>query len=61
MPVRIYHKDKGVLPADSHKPNSAVPQAYYYYKRVERGRRAPRAGVWRGGGAGAEGTAGPVH
>lgn len=28
-PARIYFKHEGVSPAGSHKPNSAVPQAYY--------------------------------
>ena len=28
-PVRIYYKNEGVSPAGSHKPNTAIPQAYY--------------------------------
>ncbi|MFH1135698.1 MAG: TrpB-like pyridoxal phosphate-dependent enzyme [Pseudomonadota bacterium] len=28
-PVRIYFKNEGVSPPGSHKPNTAVPQAYY--------------------------------
>ena len=28
-PARIYYKDESVSPAGSHKPNSAVPQAWY--------------------------------
>jgi len=28
-PARIYYKDESVSPPGSHKPNSAVPQAYY--------------------------------
>ncbi|MQY52204.1 TrpB-like pyridoxal phosphate-dependent enzyme [Rhodocyclus tenuis] len=28
-PARIYYKNEGVSPAGSHKPNSAVPQAFY--------------------------------
>ncbi|HPC83344.1 MAG TPA: TrpB-like pyridoxal phosphate-dependent enzyme [Thermoanaerobaculaceae bacterium] len=28
-PARIYYKHEGVSPAGSHKPNTAVPQAYY--------------------------------
>jgi tryptophan synthase beta chain len=28
-PVRIYYKDEGVSPAGSHKPNAAIPMAYY--------------------------------
>ncbi|MBN9423757.1 MAG: TrpB-like pyridoxal-phosphate dependent enzyme [Candidatus Accumulibacter sp. 66-26] len=28
-PAKLYYKNEGVSPAGSHKPNSAVPQAYY--------------------------------
>ena len=28
-PARIFYKYEGVSPAGSHKPNTAVPQAYY--------------------------------
>ena len=28
-PARIYYKDEGVSPPGSHKPNTAIPQAYY--------------------------------
>ncbi len=28
-PARIYYKNEGVSPAGSHKPNTAVPQAYF--------------------------------
>src|SRR5215475_1311989 len=28
-PARIYYKYEGVSPTGSHKPNTAVPQAYY--------------------------------
>ncbi len=28
-PVKIYYKYEGVSPAGSHKPNTAIPQAYY--------------------------------
>jgi tryptophan synthase beta chain len=28
-PVKIYYKHEGVSPAGSHKPNTAIPQAYY--------------------------------
>ncbi|HSV30404.1 MAG TPA: TrpB-like pyridoxal phosphate-dependent enzyme [Atribacteraceae bacterium] len=31
-PARIYYKNEGVSPAGSHKPNTAVPQAYYNKK-----------------------------
>ena len=33
-PARIYYKHEGVSPAGSHKPNTAVPQAYY--NKIER-------------------------
>ena len=28
-PAKIYYKNEGVSPPGSHKPNTAVPQAYY--------------------------------
>jgi tryptophan synthase beta chain len=28
-PAKIYYKYEGVSPPGSHKPNTAVPQAYY--------------------------------
>ncbi len=28
-PAKIYYKYEGVSPAGSHKPNTALPQAYY--------------------------------
>jgi tryptophan synthase beta chain len=31
-PARIYYKHEGVSPAGSHKPNTAVPQAFYNKK-----------------------------
>ena len=31
-PARIYYKYEGTSPAGSHKPNTAVPQAYYNAK-----------------------------
>jgi tryptophan synthase beta chain len=31
-PARIYFKNESVSPAGSHKPNTAIPQAYYNYK-----------------------------
>ena len=36
-PARIYYKYEGVSPAGSHKPNTAVPQAFYN-KKAEIGR-----------------------
>ena len=55
-PAHIYFKYEGVSPAGSHKPNTAVPQAYYNSREgvkrltTETGRRAMgvRAGVRRG-------------
>ena len=52
-PARIYYKYEGVSPAGSHKPNTAVPQAYYNHQEGiaaadDRDRRRPvgqRAGV----------------
>ena len=35
-PARIYYKYEGVSPAGSHKPNTAVPQAYYNAKEGTR-------------------------
>ena len=32
-PARIYFKDESVSPAGSHKPNTAVPQAFYNKRR----------------------------
>ncbi|GMU77675.1 MAG: tryptophan synthase beta chain 2 [Acidimicrobiia bacterium] len=46
-PARIYFKDESVSPAGSHKPNTAVPQAYY--NRVEGVKRLTTetgAGQW---------------
>ena len=55
-PAHIYFKYEGVSPAGSHKPNTAVPQAYYNSKEgVKRlttetgaGQMGVRAGVRRG-------------
>ena len=33
-PARIYYKNESVSPAGSHKPNTAVAQAYYNKKKV---------------------------
>jgi tryptophan synthase beta chain len=46
-PARIYYKDESVSPAGSHKPNTAVPQAFY--NRAEGIRRLSTetgAGQW---------------
>src|SRR5581483_1079806 len=46
-PARIFYKYRGVSPAGSHKPNTAVPQAYY--NKVEGGTRIATetgAGQW---------------
>ena len=32
-PAKIYFKNESVSPAGSHKPNTALPQAYYNYKQ----------------------------
>ena len=32
-PARIYFKNESVSPAGSHKPNTAVPQAYYNHRQ----------------------------
>lgn len=32
-PAKIYFKNEGSSPAGSHKPNTAIPQAYYNYKQ----------------------------
>lgn len=46
-PAKIYYKWEGVSPAGSHKPNTAVPQAYYNMKEgVERIATETGAGQW---------------
>ncbi len=46
-PAKIYYKYEGVSPAGSHKPNTAVPQAYYNYKEgVKRITTETGAGQW---------------
>ncbi len=46
-PARIYFKNEGVSPAGSHKPNTAVPQAYYNkISGVERLTTETGAGQW---------------
>ncbi len=46
-PAKIYYKWEGVSPAGSHKPNSAVPQAYYNMKEgIERLATETGAGQW---------------
>ena len=46
-PARIYYKYEGVSPAGSHKPNTAVPQAYYNAKAgVKRLSTETGAGQW---------------
>ncbi|GAA3103483.1 hypothetical protein GCM10020001_020930 [Nonomuraea salmonea] len=49
-PARIYYKYEGVSPAGSHKPNTAVPQAYYNAREgcgCSPRRRARGSGVLR--------------
>ncbi|MDO8795346.1 MAG: TrpB-like pyridoxal phosphate-dependent enzyme [Vicinamibacterales bacterium] len=46
-PARIYYKYEGVSPAGSHKPNTAVPQAYYNHAEgVKRITTETGAGQW---------------
>ena len=46
-PARIYYKYEGVSPAGSHKPNTAVPQAYYNARSsVRRLTTETGAGQW---------------
>ncbi len=46
-PARIYFKHEGVSPAGSHKPNTAVPQAYYNMKHgITRLATETGAGQW---------------
>jgi tryptophan synthase beta chain len=46
-PAKIYYKWEGVSPAGSHKPNTAVPQAYYNMKDgTERIATETGAGQW---------------
>ncbi|MDF5719893.1 MAG: TrpB-like pyridoxal phosphate-dependent enzyme [Rhizonema sp. PD37] len=46
-PAKIYYKYEGVSPAGSHKPNTAIPQAYYNKKAgVKRLTTKTGAGQW---------------
>lgn len=46
-PAKIYYKYEGVSPSGSHKPNTAVPQAYYSMKEgVKRITTETGAGQW---------------
>ncbi len=46
-PAKIFYKYEGVSPAGSHKPNSAIPQAYYNMKEgTERLTTETGAGQW---------------
>ncbi len=46
-PAKIYYKNESVSPAGSHKPNTAIPQAYYNYKQgVKRITTETGAGQW---------------
>ena len=46
-PARIYYKYEGTSPAGSHKPNTAVPQAFYNAKAgVQRLTTETGAGQW---------------
>lgn len=46
-PAKIYYKYEGVSPTGSHKPNTAIPQAYYNMKEgIERLATETGAGQW---------------
>src|ERR1700712_147252 len=46
-PARIYYKDESVSPAGSHKPNTAVPQAFYNAREgIRRLSTETGAGQW---------------
>jgi len=46
-PAKIYYKNESVSPAGSHKPNTAVPQAYYNFKEgVKKITTETGAGQW---------------
>ena len=46
-PARLYYKYEGVSPAGSHKPNTAIPQAYYNKKAgIRRLATETGAGQW---------------
>lgn len=46
-PARIYFKDESVSPAGSHKPNTAVPQAFYNkFEGISRLATETGAGQW---------------
>ncbi|MGD0983898.1 MAG: TrpB-like pyridoxal phosphate-dependent enzyme [Acidimicrobiales bacterium] len=49
-PARIYYKDESVSPAGSHKPNTAVPQAFYN-KQAGMARLATETGAGQWGSA----------
>jgi tryptophan synthase beta chain len=46
-PAKIYFKNESVSPPGSHKPNTAIPQAYYNYKQgVKKITTETGAGQW---------------
>src|SRR5512137_597962 len=46
-PAKIFYKYEGVSPAGSHKPNTAIPQAYYNMKEgIKRLATETGAGQW---------------
>jgi tryptophan synthase beta chain len=49
-PARIYYKYEGTSPAGSHKPNTAVPQAFYNSTTKRRGSSASLRRPVRGSG-----------
>jgi predicted alternative tryptophan synthase beta-subunit len=51
-PAKIYYKYEGVSPAGSHKPNTAIPQAFYNKKAgIKRIATETGAGQWGASGA----------
>jgi tryptophan synthase beta chain len=46
-PAKIYYKNESVSPPGSHKPNTAIPQAYYNYKQgIKKITTETGAGQW---------------
>src|SRR5574341_2257269 len=61
-PAKIYFKWEGVSPAGSHKPNTAVAQAYYNMKEgVKKLSTETGAGQWGSGRSPGEGNGNPLQ
>ena len=45
-PAKIYYKYEGVSPAGSHKPNTAIPQAFYNKQAGVKRKRHHRKKLW---------------